>query len=294
LKPEFLQDIGMDFSNFGMDTVTLGGTLEEKIRAISDAGFSKIMLWAKDLIGHPEGVEAAVRKVHESGLRANGFQLLKDFEGLSGDMLEYKLDIAKSMMKMMQALGSNLLLVCSSMSPHATGDMQKIARDLAMLATLATPLGIRIGYEALAWGRWVNEYPAAWEAIKQADRENVGLVVDSFHVFARGTSLQYLDEIPAEKIFLVQLSDSIWGYTLDVEDLIESARHHRVFPGEGVHSVSVADLVRRVDKTGYLGDYNFEVFNDDYRQCPLPTIAARARKSAEWLSEQVSNDRSPS
>lgn len=83
-KPEFLQDISMDFSNFGMDTVTLGGTLEEKIRAISDAGFSKIMLWAKDLMGDPEGIEAAVRKVHESGLRANGFQLLKDFEGLSG------------------------------------------------------------------------------------------------------------------------------------------------------------------------------------------------------------------
>lgn len=137
---------------FGMDTVTLAGTLEAKLQAIADAGFSKIVLWGKDLVGHPEGAETAMRKVRESGLRVSGFQLLRDFEGLSGRLLEYKLELAKSVMKMMQAVGANLLLVCSSTSPHATGDTQKLAEDLRLLATLATPLGIRIGYEALAWG----------------------------------------------------------------------------------------------------------------------------------------------
>jgi len=60
-----------------------------------------------------------------------------------------------------------------------------------------------------------------------------------------------------------------------------------VFPGEGVHSEQTADLVTRLYKLGYRCDYSFEVFNDDYQQLPLPTVAARAWKSAQWLGEDV-------
>jgi predicted xylose isomerase-like sugar epimerase len=45
--------------------------------------------------------------------------------------------------------------------------------------------------------------------------------------------------------------------------------------------------VLRLSKLGYRGDYSFEVFNDDYQQLPLPTVAERARRSAVWLSEDV-------
>lgn len=281
----------MELSNLGLDAATLGGTLDEKLRAVREAGFSRIALWGKDLIGGSEGPRVAAGKVRESGLHVSAFQLVRDFEGLPGHLFEYKLEIAKSMMKLMQLVGSKLLVVCSSMSPHAAGDIEKIARDLSLLGTLATPFGIRIGYEALAWGRWVNQYPAAWEAIKRADRKNVGLVIDSFHIFAMETPLTHFDDIPAEKIFLVQLSDSVWDYTLDVEDLIETSRRRRVFPGEGVNNVALAELVRRIDRAGYRGDYLFEVFNDEHFQCAPSAVAERARRSAQWLSDQVSGDR---
>ena len=61
-----------------------------------------------------------------------------------------------------------------------------------------------------------------------------------------------------------------------------------VFPGEGVHSAEVAELVCRLDKQGYRGDYSFEVFNDDYTQLPLPLVAARARRSVKWITGRVS------
>ena len=60
-----------------------------------------------------------------------------------------------------------------------------------------------------------------------------------------------------------------------------------MFPGEGVHNEHLADLVMRLDRLGYRGDYSFEVFNDDYQQIPLSTVASRARRSAVWLSEDV-------
>ncbi len=79
----------------------------------------------------------------------------------------------------------------------------------------------------------------------------------------------------------------MWQETRTVEERIATARTFRVFPGEGVHSAQVAELVQRLTAMGYRGDYSFEVFNDDYQQLPLPLVAARARRSAEWLGEQV-------
>ena len=64
--------------------------------------------------------------------------------------------------------------------------------------------------------------------------------------------------------------------------------HYGVFPGEGVHSREVGALVRKLDDTGYRGDFSFEVLNDDYKQLPLSMVVARARRSVKWLVGLVS------
>jgi sugar phosphate isomerase/epimerase len=270
-----------------MDTISLAGPLEAKLKAIAEAGFSQVMLSAGDVVGHPAGLDAAVQAVRRSGLRVTGFQVLRDFEGLSGHLHDYKVDIAKSMLEMCAALGSRILLVCSSTSTHATQDLDTIAKDLRKLAMLAIPLGIKVAYEGLSWGRTVNEFTTAWDVVCRADAPNLGLGLDSFHMFATQTPLDDLELLDPEKIFLVQLSDFMWQEIRSVQERIATARHLRVFPGEGVHSGAVADLVARLYRLGYRGDYSFEVFNDDYQQLPLPVVAQRARKSALWLAEGV-------
>ncbi len=272
---------------FGMDTITLAGPLAAKLRAMRDAGFEQVMLKANDVVGHPGGIEAAVAEVRASGLRGTGFQVLRDFEGLSGHLHDYKVDIAKAMLQMCAALDCKVLLACSSTSTHATQDIDLIARDLRKLAMLAVPLGIRIAYEGLSWGRTVNEFTTAWDVVCRADCPNLGLGLDSFHIFAAKTSLEEIDYLDPAKIFLVQLADFMWQETRTFEERMRTARSFRVFPGEGVHSAQLADLVLRLDRLGYRGDYSFEVFNDDYQQLPLPVVAARGRKSALWLAEDV-------
>src|SRR5918992_1777512 len=178
-----------------MDTITLAGPLEAKLCAIRAAGFTQIMLNANDLAGHPGGPGAASEAVRRSGLRVTGFQVLRDFEGLSGHLHAYKVDIAKAMLEMCHTLGSKVLLVCSSTSAHASGDFDSLKKDLRKLAMLAVPYGIRIAYEALSWGRHVNEYTQAWDLVAEADRSNLGLALDSFHVLATGTSTERLEEI---------------------------------------------------------------------------------------------------
>ena len=169
-----------------------------KLEAVRDAGFSQIMLLARDLTGHPEGVDAAVALVKASGLRVTGFQVLS-----------------------------------------------------------------------------------------RADAPNLGLGIDSFHIFATNTSLEALDELDPDKIFLVQLADFMWQEIRSVEERISTARTFRVFPGEGVHSEHLAEIVTRLDRLGYQGDYSFEVFNDDYQQMPPEKVAERGFRAAQWLGEDV-------
>ena len=277
----------MNMDDFGMDTITLAGPLEAKLRAVREAGFTQIMLQARDIVGHPDGESAAIEAVRRSGLRVTGFQVLRDFEGLDGHLHAYRIDMAKAMLSMCRALGAEVLLACSSTSAHATGNSDALVRDLRKLAMLAVPLGIRVAYEALSWGRYVSEYPQAWELVERADCANLGLAMDAFHLLATGTSLEALDYVDPQKIFLVQLADFMWHETRSREERIETARHFRVFPGEGVHSAELVALVRKLDDMGYRGDYSFEVFNDDYVQLPLPMVARRARESVRWLTGHV-------
>ena len=277
----------MNLTNFGMDTVTLGGTLEAKLEASRVAGFSQLMLWARDLVNYPGGVDAAVQLVRRSGIRVTGIQVMRDYEGLSGTLHDYKVDIAKNMLQVCRAVGSPLLMVCSSTSKHASGDPEKIAHDLAKLATLAVPQQVRIGFEALSWGRNISEYQQAWEVVEMADHANLGVVIDSFHMLANGAELDSIGGIPGSKIAMVQLSDYMWRDIRSPEERLETARHMRVFPGEGEHSAELSALVRSIDRAGYRGDYSFEVFNDDYLQMAPDLVAMRARRSAKWVTDQV-------
>jgi sugar phosphate isomerase/epimerase len=273
--------------DFGMDTISLGGGLEIKLRAIREAGFTQVMLSARDLVQHHGGVQEAIAIVRASGLRVTGFQVLRDFEGLSGHLHDYKVDVAKSMLEMCAALGCKVLLACSSTSQHATQDRAALVKDLRKLAMLAVPLGIKVAYEGLSWGRTVNEYTTAWDVVEQADCPNLGLGIDSFHILASKTSLDGLELVDMNKVFLVQLADFMWNEVRTVEERITTARHFRVFPGEGVHTPQLIELLLKLDLMGYRGYYSFEVFNDDYQAMPPELVSQRAMRSASWLAEEV-------
>jgi len=278
---------GGNLADFGIDTGSLAGPLHGKLQAVRDAGFGQVMLWASELVGHPDGLEAALAAVKTSGLRVTGLQVLRDFEGLSGEPHQYKVDMAKSMLALSAALGCDLLLVRSSTSAHASTDSAALARDLRKLAMLALPMNIRIAYQAVSWGRSVQEFTQAWDLVCQADMPNLGLGLNAFHLLASQTPLADLELLEGPRIFLVQLADFLWPALASAQERMDTSRHLRVFPGEGAHSEALAALVRQLYALGYRGDYSFEVFNSDYRQMPPERVARRAWQAAQWLGEDV-------
>jgi len=277
----------MIFDDFGMDTASLAGSLESKLAAVREAGFSQAMISASDVVGHPSGIDAGVRAVRESRLHVTGLEALRDFEGLTGRMHAYKVDVAKSMLEVCGRLGGRLLLVEATTSSHADPDAERVARDLRMLATLAIPMGIRIAYKGMAWSRTTKDFAAAGDLVFRANSPNLGVAIDAFDVLAAHTSREELDAIDPQQIYLVQLSDYMWQEIRSTEEQAATATHFRVFPGEGAHSDGLADFITKLDAIGYCGNYSFDVYNDDYLQMPPKTVAARAQRAAEWLGETV-------
>lgn len=281
----------MNRESFGIDLACMAGPLEERLAAAEAAGFSQVMLWARDLANHPRGYEAAARLVRESKLRVAGLQLMRNYEGMSGPAHEYKLDIVKALLDVCVDVNAPLLLVCASAAAGHQHDPSRAEADLRKLANLAVPTGVRVGFKAIPWGRSISDTRSAWDLVYRVDHANLGLVLDSFHFIAGGHPLEVLNDIPPEKISLVQLAD--FSVPVFQERGERNADHMRVFPGDGVLHDSVAAFVRHVDWLGYEGDYSLLVFNEDYRQLPAHAVARLGARSMAWVNTQVLRRRLP-
>ena len=149
------------------------------------------------------------------------------------------------------------------------------------------PHGIRVAYQAMPSGWTVNRIMQAWTLVDAAGCPNLGLALSSAQIFAADESLDDLELLDPLRIFLVQLSDDLQPSSVQPDERRADAPPFRVFPGEGVHSETLAKWVTALDGLGYRGDYSFDVGNDDYLQLPPQVVAERARRSAVWLAEDV-------
>jgi 4-hydroxyphenylpyruvate dioxygenase len=263
-------------------TVSISGDLGEKLEAIAAAGFDGVEIFENDLLTYAESPAAVRRMAADLGLDIALFQPFRDFEGLPEPYRARTFDRAERKFDLMQELGTDLVLICSSVSPHALGGIDRAAGDFRELGERAATRGLRIGYEALAWGRHINDHRDAWEIVRRADHPNVGLILDSFHTLARRIDCETIRSIPGDRIFFVQLADAP---AIDMDALYWS-RHFRNMPGQG--DLPVAAFVRAVMATGYDGPLSLEVFNDQFRGGATPkAIAVDGKRSLTWLIDEA-------
>ncbi len=261
-------------------TVCLGGNLREKLEAAAAARYDGVEIFENDLLyfgGTPKDVRQLAADL---GLTIDLYQPFRDFETSNGEMARRNLDRARRKFDVMAELGAPMMLVCSSVAATAPEHGQT-AEQLAQLAELAATRGIRIGYEALAWGRKVSRYGDAWSIVGQVDHPHLGIILDSFHTLALDDDLAGLAAIPGDKIFYLQLADA----PLLKMDVLSWSRHFRSFPGQG--ALPVAQFAAEVLRRGYTGPLSLEVFSDDFRASPTRPTAVDGMRSLLWLEEQI-------
>jgi 4-hydroxyphenylpyruvate dioxygenase len=262
-------------------TVSISGNLPEKLEAIAAAGFDGIEIFEQDFIAHDGNPRDVGDLIRSMGLEITLFQPFRDFEGLTGALRTKAFDRAERKFDLMAELGTDLVLVCSSCHPQALGGIDRAAADFHELGERAAKRGLRAGFEALAWGRHIDDHRDAWEVVRRADHPNIGLILDSFHTLSRNIDPDTISRIPGDKIFFVQLADAP---QIDM-DLLYWSRHFRNMPGEG--DLDVTGFMRAVATTGYSGPISLEIFNDQFRGGSPKTVAKDGHRSLIALMDDV-------
>jgi 4-hydroxyphenylpyruvate dioxygenase len=263
-------------------TVSISGSLVEKLHACAAAGFDGVEIFEPDLIASdhsPEEIRALARRL---GLSLDLYQPLRDIEGVDEAVFVENLRRAAATFATARRLGIDTVLVCSNVATATVDSDAHSADQLRRLGDVAADHGIRVAFEALAWGRFVDDYRRAWRIVELADHPAVGVCLDSFHVLSRGHDPASIEQIPGDKIFYLQLADAP-ALSMDV---LSWSRHHRLFPGEG--DFDLVTFVAHVLKTGFDGPLSLEVFNDTFRQTDPDRTAVHARRSLIWLQDKVS------
>ena len=262
-------------------TVSLPGTLRDKLPAIAAAGFDGIEIFEQDFIADVGSPAEVGRMIRDHGLAITLFQPFRDFEGLAGEARSRAFDRAERKFDVMGELGVDLVLVCSSVHPAGLGGIDRAAADFHELGERAAARGLRIGYEALAWGRHIHDHRDAWEVVRRADHPAVGLILDSFHTLGRQIPVDSIRAIPGDRIFFVQLADA----PAIPMDLLYWSRHFRNMPGEG--DLDVAAFTAAVLATGYAGPLSLEIFNDQFRGGNARLLARDGHRSILNLLDDV-------
>ncbi len=262
-------------------TVCLSGTLNEKLEVISGARFESVEIFEPDLLSF-NGAPRDVRVMMDGlGLKAAVFQPFRDFEGMPDPQRTKAFARAERKFDVMQELGCDFLMICSNVSPDSLGGIDRAAADLRELGERAAKRGVRVGFEALSWGRHINDYRDAWEAVRRADHPQVGLVLDSFHILARKTDLGAIRSIPRDRIFLVQMADA----PLLELDYLNWSRHYRSFPGQG--DLPLSAFMDALQATDYDGLLSLEIFSDRFRAGSARSLAIDGRRSLLFLLDEL-------
>lgn len=269
-------------------TVSISGELPDKLEAIARAGFDGVEIFENDFLTFDGSPSDVGRMARDLGLEITLFQPFRDFEGMPEPLRSRTFDRAERKFDVMQELGTELLLVCSNVSAAALGGIDRAAGDFHELGERAARRGLKVGYEALAWGRHINDHRDAWEIVRRADHTHIGIILDSFHTLSRRIDIGSIRSIPKEKIFIVQLADAP---VMDM-DLLYWSRHFRNMPGEG--DLPVSDFTAAIAATGYDGYFSLEIFNDQFRGGSTRAIAADGHRSLLYLGDTVRSMRESS
>jgi 4-hydroxyphenylpyruvate dioxygenase len=273
--------------NTSIATVSLSGNLESKLRAIAEAGFHGVEIFENDLLTANVSARDVRAQLSYLGLVCTMFQPFRDFEGMPDTLRPRVFERIERKFDLMEELGTDLLLVCSNVSPAALGDRARIVADLRELGERAARRGLRVGYEALAWGRHVFDHREAWSIVREVDHPAIGLILDSFHSLARGVPIDSLREIDPARVFIVQLADAP---TMQM-DYLSWSRHFRNMPGQG--DFPLVDYVAALVERGYKGALSLEIFNDRFRSSSASSVAVDGYRSLAYLQDQVARRLAP-
>ncbi len=257
---------------------TLKADLTTDIAVAGKAGFDFIEIWAAKLMGYLArgGLPALTRDLRHAGVRAATLNSVEHvtFNDPSGHVR--MLEDFQRFCRVAEAINAETVIVVPSPRPKgislAVIERESI-RVLRELSAIAKPFGVRLAYEFLGFADCtVNTLAQCAGIVEKVARSNVGLVLDTFHFFAGGSSLASIRAVNPEKIFIVHINDVERAPRRRMHDAL------RLYPGKGI--LPLASILRALKAVGYTGGISVEIFRPQYWNRPPLQVAREARKTA--------------
>jgi sugar phosphate isomerase/epimerase len=246
---------------------------ERRCRAAATAGFSGIGLHVDDL---QRTVESGFGVADMQAVLADTGLALVEIEFLGG----WAFDVDEAALRWTEQKVHRIAdLFCGrhvSAGEFRGGDgplrVSDAAAQFARLSARAAEHGLLVAIEAFPWSV-IRDVRTAGELLRVTGAPNAGLLVDVWHFFNCGATLDdlaALADLPMGGVAAVQLNDGPRVH----EDFLRNARATRQLPGEG--DLDVSGLVRAVERSGFTGPYCVEVNTPEFRALPLAEAARRA------------------
>ncbi|WAH98579.1 sugar phosphate isomerase/epimerase family protein [Arthrobacter sp. MMS18-M83] len=246
----------------------------ERLEAIASTGWAGFGLAYDDLVAARDAIGfSGLRKlVDQAGFRHVEVELLSNWwdESRSHEwkpQLELLLDAAET-------LGARFIKIGTAFS-EPLNDLAFLVEPLRRLTTEASTRGTRIALEPMPFSM-VGSMPAAAELMRSVDMPDCGLVVDYWHVFRAGTSLDELSRsLTAEQIFGVELNDA----NAEIKGtLFEDTRDNRRLCGEGDQDVT--GFIKTLQAIGFNGPWGVEILSKQHRTLPVREALESAYSTA--------------
>ena len=225
-------------------------------------------------------LKALADQIEANGLTVASIMGPENFNLLNRHEFSEICERSKKLAQAARELNCNLLEpVPSPMQSGLSADEAR-AKTAESLAQLADACGedINLGLEFLGMKECsVNNLRDAVEIVKTVNRRNVGLVLDSFHLYLSGSQLTEMNEGNRDRIFLVHVNDSEPGDRSTLRDV------NRLYPGEGV--IDLKRLAVDLAKLRYDSFLSLELLRPSYWQEDPEQVAATGANHSEKSSE---------
>jgi sugar phosphate isomerase/epimerase len=255
-----------------------------QIRLARETGWDGVFLREEHLRRYlAQGYDLASLRSALAGLEPVNIGALADVERWQPDERSSMLREADALTELAVGVGASYIQVLSGpVQPGGTypgpaglsrAERRKVtASALRSVARAGAAHGIRYYLEPIAWTP-LAPLAEAVEAVEAAEADNVGLVLDFWHLWQAGTTPDEIARLDGRIIFGVDFADSLGSPGSPDPD----QHSRRVWPGEG--SIPLAEWVAAVRATGFDGWWDNELYSPLHWELADPVaVASRLRE----------------
>ena len=257
---------------------TMRADLVTDIRAASAAGFDCLEVWAAKLRGFLEsGTTGELRRLFdERGLRPYSINSIERVTFRDAEGHARLLEECEELCRVASEIGCPYVVVVPGLLPEGKGREEVIeesVRVLGELSFVADRHNTGLAFEFLGQpGCSVQTLELADEVVRHVARSNVGLVIDSFHFHAGGSSLLSIEALDPSRLFVLHINDAEDLPREQLED------RHRLLPGLGI--LPLAEIVGALRRIGYNRVASVEIFRPEYWERDPFELARDAYRAA--------------